>query len=304
MSEWHISAYWKRREEAEAKRRASTLYQEIKSEIEGYKGQQEAHHREHVAAIERIADQGDAAAHRAETNEDRHETWEWRRFWLEIGGVAIALIAAGILYGQQVVMQGQLTAMKIADRTTKESFTAVQRAFVFGKQLIVKKDPMPPYWRFAVLVTNSGNTPTQAMDYLAVFGQDSPGDPEDIFVNTPKYIYGSPPATIQRRSGDLLGPHEDFILLTSNVGLPAFAIASMAEKRQHFYFSGVIHYRDVFRDTRDHITKYCYAAVPYKDGIEIKVGIQRCLYWNCADEDCKDDRTRFDHDIAVLNGGN
>jgi hypothetical protein len=196
----------------------------------------------------------------------------------------------------------QWNALKRTDESTRESFTAVQRAFVFGKELIIVHDTgILGYWRFAVAVQNSGNTPTKAMDYMTISDSAPPIDPEDVFRRTPKYVYGVEPSINYRRSGDLLGPRDDFVLVGSETGLPQSAVAQMADSRTDYYVRGVIHYRDVFRDTPEHITKFCYAAIPYKSGQEVKVRYERCLYWNCADEDCEDDRKRWDHDIAALN---
>jgi hypothetical protein len=34
---------------------------------------------------------------------------------------------------------------------------------------------------------------------------------------------------------------------------------------------------------------------------ELKSGVQRCLYWNCADDECKKDRNRFDAAVIAAN---
>jgi hypothetical protein len=232
------------------------------------------------------------------------KTWGWLVSGWEPERLTALSTFAIFLATAAVVGVGwaQWEALKRTDETTRESFTAVQRAFVFGKELLVKYDTeVMSYWRFAILVTNSGNTPTKGMEYVTISDRATPLDPEEAFVTTPKYVYGVPPSLIQRRSGDLLGPHDEFVLIGSETGVPAGSIAKMAEARENYYVRGVIHYRDVFKETVEHITKFCFAAIPYKSGQETKVSVQRCLYWNCADDDCKDDRERYDHDLSVLN---
>ncbi|MGA8898140.1 hypothetical protein, partial [Bradyrhizobium sp.] len=68
------------------------------------------------------------------------------------------------------------------------------------------------------------------------------------------------------------------------------------------WISGVIHYRDAFAGTPRHVTKFCYSVIPFKElNGEVRVNFDRCLYWNCADEDCKADRERWDHDLKIAN---
>ena len=70
-----------------------------------------------------------------------------------------------------IVAVFQWSAIQNSNQTTREFFTSVQRAFVFGKQLLIRHDTnVMAYWRFGVQITNPGNTPTEAMDYLALNG--------------------------------------------------------------------------------------------------------------------------------------
>jgi hypothetical protein len=139
------------------------------------------------------------------------------------------------------------------------------------------------------------------MDSLTVSSQTAPSDPEDIFVRTPENPYDAPGIIPQRWGGSFLGPKAQTYLLGSQTGLPATTISKMADDRQNYYISGVIHYRDAFTGTPGHITKFCYAVIPFKEGTETRVNYDRCLYWNCADEDCKADRERWDHDLKIAN---
>jgi hypothetical protein len=218
----------------------------------------------------------------------------WLQLYTSVLATATILMFAGTITTALILSR--------ADETTRESFTAVQRAFVFANELKVSHGILLPiYWGFGVMTENSGNTPTKEMEYLTISDLALPNDPEDIFLKTPKEVYGHEPTLNQRRSGDLLGPKAQMILVGSQTGLPDNVVAKMTTDRTNYYVRGVIHYHDVFRGTEEHVTKFCFAAIPYNDGKEFKIGVERCLYWNCADADCKADRERYDRDLRALN---
>jgi hypothetical protein len=190
------------------------------------------------------------------------------------------------------------------DHTLKDTLASsnvTNRPFVFAKGVTIDQTIMQGYWTFGIPVENSGNTPTRGMDHLTISSQADPSDPEDVFVRTPKSAYDAPGNFHQRWRGSLLGPKAQMHLLGSQTGLPVTTVSKMAEDRQNYYISGVIHYRDAFVGTPDHVTKFCYAVIPFKEGTETRVNYDRCLYWNCADEDCKADRERYDHDFMAAN---
>ena len=189
------------------------------------------------------------------------------------------------------------------DQTLKETLaanTVAQRAFVFADGVSIARN-RPLYWDFSVEVENSGNTPTQSMEYLTISDKETPTDPEDVFVKTAKSPYDGAPTIPQRWPGAFVGPKAKIILRGSFTGLVESTITQMAERRENYYIRGVIHYRDTFANTPEHITKFCYAVIPFKSGTETRVNYDQCLYWNCVDEDCKADRERYDHDWRALN---
>jgi hypothetical protein len=232
------------------------------------------------------------------TNNPRHAKpgIGWDR-WIELFFTA-AIVGATVV--NVYVANRQWTTMLESNTINRESFNAVQRPFVFAKGVSIGQN-MPGYWEFAVRAENSGSTPTRDLEYLTISDGASPTDPEDVFVQTPKNGYDAPDRLIQRWPGTFIGPKAETTLLGSFFGLPITHVTEMAEKRQNYYVRGVIHYRDAFAGTPEHVTKFCYAVIPYKNGTETRVNTDRCLYWNCADEDCKADRERYDHDLKVIN---
>jgi heme/copper-type cytochrome/quinol oxidase subunit 2 len=218
--------------------------------------------------------------------------------------IASLVITAVITLALAILAGLQWGTLEKTDHTLKDTLTSsnvTNRPFVFAKGVTIDQTVMRGYWTFAIPVENSGNTPTREMESLTISSQNAPGDPEDIFVRTPKSAYDAPGVIPQRWGGSLLGPKAQTHLLGSQTGLPSMAVSKMADDRQNYYISGVIHYRDAFAGTPAHVTKFCYVVVPYKEGTETRVSYDRCLYWNCADEDCKADRERYDHDFKVAN---
>jgi len=214
----------------------------------------------------------------------------------------------GILAVGTIVLAGiailQWCTLEKTDETLKDTLASTNvtnRPFVFVKEITINPTIMPGYWMFAVLVENSGNTPTREMDYLTISSRSTPTDPGDAFARTPKNGYDVPELIHQRWQGSFLGPKAQMHLLGSQTELPVTVVSKMAADRENYYISGVIHYRDAFSNTPSHVTKFCYALIPFKEGTETRVNYQRCLYWNCADEDCKADRERYDHDLIVAN---
>jgi hypothetical protein len=198
----------------------------------------------------------------------------------------------------------QWHTLEKTDRTLKDTLISsdvTNRPFVFARGVTIDQTVMRGYWTFAIPVENSGNTPTREMESLTISSRSEPRDPDDIFAQTPKSGYDAPGVIPQRWGGSLLGPKAKTHLLGSQTGLPVTTVTEMADKRQNYYISGVIHYRDAFAGTPSHITKFCYAVIPFKEGNETRVNYDRCLYWNCADEDCKADRARYEHDFAIVN---
>jgi hypothetical protein len=250
-----------------------------------------------VVAIQSLADEFKAYQGKqegAESGKRRRENWTiGSLFATALVTIALAVIAAL-----------QWITLEKTDHTLKDTLASsniTNRPFVFAKGVTIDASVMRGYWTFAIPVENSGNTPTREMDSLTISSQAPPSDPEDIFVRTPESAYDAPGIIPQRWGGSLLGPKAQTHLLGSQTGLPVTTVSKMAEDRQNYYISGVIHYRDAFAGTPGHVTKFCYAVIPFKEGTETRVNYDRCLYWNCADEDCKADRERYDHDLKIAN---
>ena len=171
----------------------------------------------------------------------------------------------------------QWCALLRTDETTRESFTAVQRAFVNVSEHKIEKGkilPGPPgnpgtkesAWWFTPMIQNTGNTPTKNMHFLPIAWCGPPG-----FSLGPMQAFGceatpllptDPDNFFQDRSTGhaVLGPHS--IIPIGGVGIPVPAIESLGIAQRttggEWFIFGVIHYNDILPYTREHVTKYCF----------------------------------------------
>jgi hypothetical protein len=124
------------------------------------------------------------------------------------------------------------------------------------------------------------------MHSFATYTENADRDPEEVFQS---------PEADGRRFPGIIGPKAPSSLADSFVaGIPATYVADLATRRKDFYIYGVVHYRDWFSDTSEHITKFCFAGQPVSKNGLVQVGFLPCQYWNCADDDCKTDRAEFE----------
>ncbi|QLH69597.1 hypothetical protein [Rhodopseudomonas palustris] len=178
------------------------------------------------------------------------------------------------------------------DEKIGESYTAVQRPFVTAKDVIVDENVMPGYWMFGVRFENNGNTPTYKMNYSSISSLSLPTDPEDA----PR-----DPSQIVSKGTALIGPKGQYLPEGTQSGILVKTAEELAASRGKYFIRGVARYRDLFKGSEEHITKYCFAVTPYLEGNILKAGIQRCLYWNCADDECKEDKERYEAALKKVN---
>jgi hypothetical protein len=178
------------------------------------------------------------------------------------------------------------------DGKIKESYAAVQRPFVTARDIVIDQNMMPGYWMFGVRFENSGNTPTSEMEFVSLGNVIPPNDPEEMFRNPPPWVSKFPA---------LIGPKAQDKPVGSQSGLPIKTLEELAKSRGSYYIRGVVHYRDLFKDSAEHVTKFCFAVIPYMDNFVLKSGTQRCLYWNCADNECKKDNERYEAAVRAAN---
>jgi hypothetical protein len=187
---------------------------------------------------------------------------------------------------------GSVVVLHSTDEKLRESYAVVQRPFITAREVIIDQNIIPGYWMFGVRFENSGSTPTSEMEFITIADRGSPTDPEEAFQN---------PTPLVSKFPGLLGPKAQDIPIGTQSGLPTKSLEEMAKARTNYYIRGAVHYRDLFKKSAEHVTKFCFAIIPYMVGNELKSGVQRCLYWNCSDNECKKDRDRFDAAVRAAN---
>jgi hypothetical protein len=198
--------------------------------------------------------------------------------WATIA-IALATVAMG------VVAYLQLKALWLAESTTQ----AAERPFVTASGLDINYDGIG-YWFFRVRAQNSGNTPTRNLQYVVTTAR-APTDPEDIFRVTPDYV---------SKFRGIIGPKTTLPVFGLS-GLPAKTIEEMATRRENYFVFGVFHYQDWFSNLSNHLTKFCFAAIPYLEGDKVNVRYEPCLFWNCADDECETDKREYEKEVKRLN---
>jgi hypothetical protein len=249
----------------------------------------------------------------------------WQHTWKEWKTVSIdrkielfvgfAILVAAIVSAR--VASFQWSAMVESNSISREAFTSVQRAFItvssFDTPVRLSDAPGQPnkqvkYWWFIPNIKNSGNTPTKNMKYfigancprelniavvkhMAVacdFTRQDIIDPVDLFNN---------PTFKDKEDAAILGPQSAIAL--GGIGITEASIQAIAKGFNLFIF-GVISYNDIFPHTKKHITKFCYqAGANLSEKSEIVSTFGFCAHWNCADDECDDDRKAWDADVAA-----
>ena len=250
--------------------------------------------------------------------------------------IALSTLISAIIFGKQLVaMHGQLNEMRTAregaDKLMADQLAVMldqanatqgqlrmlqqqvidaremQRALIIASDYkvtkIVSGDANQSCWRFKPIISNVGGSPTVELRYMTQIvsvALRSPGEQGSAWgmVLAPT----DPDAEFKRFSGwagALLGPKQnlpdtpanDRVCLTKDDSVYIFA-------PERTYARGVIHYRDRYPGTPEHITKYCFWIRAIEDGGGWKPEPALCSHWNCADEECERDKDAYTAEVA------
>ena len=137
----------------------------------------------------------------------------------------------------------------------RETAQSTQRASVFLKDIDVikvhgRKTKEVIAWNFIFKWENNGNTPAKNMvSYVSFVVREDPL-PEDFKFSESgekKYI----PID--------LGPHA--LITTAPLSVPIEKITAVRKNSMHLYLYGWVKYRDIMKNTPDHITRFCYEVM-------------------------------------------
>ncbi|MFI4948616.1 MAG: hypothetical protein ACHQC9_07435 [Alphaproteobacteria bacterium] len=281
-----------------------------------------------IAAINGIRAPINGVSNTQEARYKQTDTHERRRRNREIGTIIALLLAAvvaacGILQSHSDTRRVLKDARLAADqqhRDTLDSFEAVQRAFIVTELTRVRIGTAPStVWNYSIVISNSGNTPTQNLSFVSIDPPDdihilmdedqsrlmrafclehavnAPRDPDRLFADSVgQYVRDTSPI-----GHLLLGPKQiagigDFSLMQEEI-----TQEWLWHSPPHF-FAGEIKYHDIFPNSPEHISKFCYnIGAGIRGNTEPLPG--RCAHWNCADAECEADHKRYEKEIEAVN---
>lgn len=212
-------------------------------------------------------------------------------------------------YTRQLVLDGETNSAEQArltresNRISRESFASVQRAFITVTDVSVGRGnsnrypggiPQSKFWMILPVIENSGNTPTEHLRWMTALsvtvGPEQ--DPDRLAVDIEKNSSADPSPW----NYGVLGPKAKMTLDYggNRVFLNERIIPSLPEldiKKGKIMWQGVIRYNDIFPDTPEHLTKFCYFVRADRAGPKGRIGapylIQCGGHTNCADAECK-----------------
>jgi hypothetical protein len=81
------------------------------------------------------------------------------------------------------------------------------------------------------------------------------------------------------------------------MGLDVSVLKAVQERRKHLYLWGWVTYRDIFKDTLSHITRFCHEVIDVRgDPMNVQGGIEivfsLCPRHNCTDDECNNQADR------------
>jgi hypothetical protein len=249
--------------------------------------------------------------------------------WVSLGTLVFVIIYTVITALMWRTNDRQLAAVIEGNKTNREAFTAVQRAFV-----VVSELTQAPFdyggghdgWTFFPAIKNTGYTPTANLVFLDVtpynldlmklhakFSDDQRRaacfaeasnvsiDP-DVLYETVTMITDVPSIKQMAIRSFILGPQDKatygLIEQTAHSMDRAYFKRSVQFNSSRKYYFGEIRYNDVLPRTSGHVTKYCYAvnAITGDDKGDVPI-MGLCRHWNCADDECKRDKEAFDAEM-------
>jgi hypothetical protein len=203
---------------------------------------------------------------------------------LQIIGVAVQLVLLFLAFRES----------RRASDIAREAMVAAQRAFVFavnvGGVYELDQNKQQWNWRLRALMRNSGNTPTKNLTMRTAC----------LLLNhqLPKNFDFDGNMTASIGTG-MLGPKADGLTgiapASPDPALTPQDIIDVQNGRKWIYLMGWLRYYDVFPETSQHITRYCWLVTPAGDPLkftpanpgEVTFPSIHHFEGNCADDECK-----------------
>jgi hypothetical protein len=125
-----------------------------------------------------------------------------------------------------------------------------------------------------------------------------PFDPEEILIEAEKLEQQGKPSYITRT---ILGPHVSQAV--AGFGIPIEETKRRAQEGGRWFLLGAIHYDDRFANSSTRLSKYCFGiGFEITATGELNPTTSPCPHWNCADEECENDKTAYNTETANWRG--
>ncbi len=210
-------------------------------------------------------------------------------------GIGVIILAFGATIWQTRISQRQLDEMKAATAVARQATVAVQRAFITVSYPVIEdmlnKKGALIGWSLSPEIKNSGITPTKNLRGGWVLEEIYGDDLDESFlpIEDPALI----PTDKARRA--FLGPQQ----VLTTYGDWRINRSDLEDADLAWIIRGALSYNDVFPDTPNHITKFCYLITPrFTSKHEIIPVVERCDHWNCADEECDAEQYEYMREFA------
>ncbi len=222
----------------------------------------------------------------------------WRRSLISVWFPILSLIVA--LGSALFTLEGV--------NATRESFVAVQRAFIIANGVEIENISQgeDPLFSVRLIVENSGATPTRELKYVSAVGHFGakrtqwlkeiysgvdlpahvPVDPEFLYEMITKS--GESDGWITR---DVVGPKQTIKIGPINSTVSKTNLLCFSGMGLTYTISGVVFYKGVFNASPIHKTKFCFTIYPGQNRHgEFEPRYGRCRHWNCSDDECRQDQ--------------
>jgi hypothetical protein len=230
---------------------------------------------------------------RLNTRSDKH--W-WSSFTKDIG-MFLLTAATLVVLSIYTCYTGRLVT------DTETSYTAVQRAFVSPEQPIKTEatgSGSDIIWTFTSIIRNDGATPTKDLQFY----QSTPCAPRGGALILPERTGPLFQCNVYTKGGQVLpaepSDEEEVFRKKDRFHIQAYSLAphgsvtvdkvsmsetdlnKMAADGHPWFIQGIVHYNDIFPNSKAHRTEYCVTIVMWKDSpLYIP-----CPKWNCTDDEC------------------
>ena len=279
-----------------------------------------------------MSDISDPQPQKTEQQEPRHCRWKPVFRW----NTESPFFDLKLSHWVQIILTGTLALFAWLQYTvyTRQAGIMDQssRAIVFAREVRVeKKDGAIPgepgkfeaYWWFAPVIENGGSTSTKNMRisaeaafdpsrpeievklplgigmgpkqyiYVSHLSDAGPVDPEDSLIAAEELERQSKPSNIIRT---ILGPHVSQAV--AGFGVPIEETKRRLKEVGRWFILGAVHYNDRF-STSARLSKYCFGiGFEMMASGDLNPTTIPCPHWNCADEECENDKTAYNADAA------